>query len=162
MGKFDDFNKAIDLKGLNKQMQDVKDSNGGNFQDLPAGKYRIKLVKMEVGACGSKAKTPGAPLLKADFKVTSTKFKNQHMFMNKVLFTERSDDSWNMGKLMFNVIGWLNTLEPSDDVGPVVFEDYDQFSNLIMDIAEDVSDLEYDVEYDPDAFNAIKVIEVLE
>lgn len=162
MGKFDKFNQSINLENLNKQMEDIKANGGGNYQDLPAGKYRVKLVKMEVGACGEKAKTPGAPLLKADFKVVSNKHKNQHMFLNKVLYTERNDDSWNMGKLMMNVVGWINTLEPSDDVGPVIFENYNQFSDLIMDIAEDVSDLEYDVEYNPDAFNSIKIVEAYE
>ena len=44
-----------------------------------------------------------------------------------------------MGKLMKNVIGWLDSLEPSEDIGEVQFEDYDQFADLVLDIAEDVS-----------------------
>lgn len=168
MGKFDSFNKKVNLDSLQDQMAKAADQNGtGDFPDVEKGKYHVQLVKMEVGECGPKAKIPGAPLLKADFKILPSddfgnKFKNSHLFLNMVLYTDRNDDKWNMGKLMKNVIGWLDSLEPSDDIGEVQFEDYDQFADLVLDIAEDVSSLEYDITYDPDAFNPIKIDEVYE
>jgi hypothetical protein len=64
--------------------------------------------------------------------------------------------------MIASALGWLETLEPSDDIGPVFFEDYDQFSDLVLDIAEDIAELEYDVEYDPDEFNSIHIEEVYE
>lgn len=168
MGKFDDFNKKINMKELEDQMSAASDQNGnGNYQTVEKGQYRVKLSKMEVGKCSDKAKIPGAPLLKIDFKILPSeefgnKFKNYHIFMNKVLYTERNDETWNRGKLIKSVIGWLDSLEPSDDIGDIQFEDYDQFAELILDIAEDVSNLQYDVTYDPDAFNAIQIDEVYE
>ena len=168
MGKFTEFNKKINMNDLQDQMAAAADQNGnGNFEEVTAGKYRVHLVKMEVGECGEKAKIPGAPLLKVDFKILPSeefgnKFKNSHLFMNKVLYTDRNDDKWNMGKLMKNVIGWLDTLAPSEDIGEIQFEDYDQFADLILDIAEDVSSLEYDITYDPDGFNSIQIDEVYE
>ena len=168
MGKFDNFNKKVNLDSLQDQMAKAADQNGnGDFKDVEKGPYHVKLVKMEVGECGPKAKIPGAPLLKADFKILPSddfgnKFKNSHLFLNKVLYTERNDDQWNMGKLMKNVIGWLDSLEPSEDIGEIQFEDYDQFADLVLDIAEDVSSLEYDITYDPDAFNSIQIDEVYE
>ena len=162
MGKFDAFNKKVDLDQINKQMEEAAKNNGtGDFPEIEAGTYRVKLAKMEVGAVKS-GKNAGAPLLKVDFKIVKPPHKNSHIFMNKVLYTDRTDDQWNMGKLMKNVIGWLDSLEPSEDVPDIIFEDYDQFSDLILYIAEDVSSLEYDVNYDPDAFNSIAIAEVYE
>ena len=57
---------------------------------------------------------------------------------------------------------WLESLEPSEDVGPVVFESYSQLRELVMDIADDVSALTYDVDYDPDDFNPISIVEAFE
>ena len=166
MGRFDSFNNKVNLKELEDQMAAAADQNGnGDRKEVEKGSYHVCLIKMEVGECGQNAKTPGAPLLKADFKILPSddfgdKFKNYHLFLNKVLYTDRNDDKWNMGKLMKNVIGWLDSLEPSDAIPDIQFEDYDQFAELVLDIAEDVSSLEYDVTYDPDAFNSIQIDEV--
>ena len=168
MGKFDSFSKKVNLKEMEGQMAAAADQNGsGDYPEVPTGKYHVQLSKMEVGECSQNAKTPGAPLLKVDFKILPSEkfgnnFKNSHLFMNKVLYTDRNDDKWNMGKLMKNVIGWLDTLAPSEDVDDIQFEDYDQFADLVLDIAEDVSSLEYDITYDPDAFNSIQIDEVYE
>ena len=86
MGKFDSFNKKVNLDSLQDQMAKAADQNGtGDFKDVEKGQYRVQLVKMEVGECGEKAKIPGAPLLKADFKILPSeefgnKFKNSHQF----------------------------------------------------------------------------------
>lgn len=157
MGKFDNFKLPDDMK---KQMEKAAKDNGrSNLGNLPKGDYRVRLNKMEVGECGPSAKLPGAPMLKADFVVVEGDKKKWHMFMNKVLYTDRDDDKWNMGKLINGVLGWLQSLDPSEDVGDVVFEDYDQFSELVLDIAEDISIGEYDVSYDPDEFYSIKINE---
>lgn len=158
MGRFDDFNKAINAAAI----KDIAANNGtGEYKEVPKGEYIVKLVKMEVTACGSNAKTPGAPLLKADFKITDGDYNNYHLFMNKVLYTDRTDDKWNINKLLGGVVGWLASLEPSEDID-VVFEDFDQFEDLILDIAEDVASVEYKVKYDPDGFYNISIEDVYE
>ena len=82
--------------------------------------------------------------------------------MNKVLYTERTDEKWNMPKLMAGVLGWLESLDPSEDVGDITFESYEQFEDMVLDIAEDVCDLTYEVDYDPEAFNSIHISDVFE
>ncbi len=156
MGKFDNFKLPEDMK---KQMEKAAKENGpSKLGDLPKGDYRVKLKNMEVGECGPSAKLPGAPMLKVDFVVVEGDKKKWHMFMNKVLYTDRDDDKWNMGKLINGALGWLQSLDVSKDID-IVFEDYDQFSNLICDIAEDIIVGEYDVSYDPDAFYSIQINE---
>ena len=146
MGMFDDFNAKINMDEVKKQMADAKTQNGtGDFKEVPPGNYHVNLVKMEVGKCKS-GTNAGAPMLKVDFKIKGGEFNNYHLFWNKVLYTSDNTDTWNMGILMKSVCGWLLSLEPSEDIN-VTFENYNQFAEMVLDIAEDVSDLEYDVEY---------------
>lgn len=158
MGRFDDFNKAINTADI----KHITANNGtGEYKEVPKGEYIVKLSKMEVTKCGSNAKTPGAPLLKVDFKIIDGDYNNYHLFMNKVLYTDRTDDKWNNKVLLEGVLGWLVTLEPSEDI-EVAFDDYNQFDELILDIAEDVASVEYKVNYDPDGFYNIHIEDVYE
>ena len=52
--------------------------------------------------------------------------------------------------------------DSSEDVGDIVFDGYNDFAQLVMDVAEDVAELEFEVDYDPEAFNAISVKDVFE
>lgn len=161
MGKWDQFNKAIS-PDVAKDIDKVSKENGtGDYAEVPKGTYIGQVVKFEVGECGPNAKTPGAPLLKLDFKITEGDYKKHHLFMNKVLYTDRNDDKWNITKLMGGVVAWINKLQPSEDI-EVVFKNYDQFSDLILDIAEDIAELYYQITYDPDDFYNIHVDDVFE
>lgn len=163
MGKFDQFEKNLNIDELQGEINEALENGGtGDYPEVEKGEYTVTLEKLEVGECGPNAKIPGAPLLKADFKIKEGDFKNSHLFVNKALYTDRNDEKWNMAKLMANVLGWLESLEPSEDVGEIVFENYDQLEELILDIGEDVSELEYLVKYDKDAFNAVSIEEVYE
>ena len=56
--------------------------------------------------------------------------------------------------------GWLKKLGTNIEIE---FENYSQFAELIMDVAEAVEDnFEYLIEYDPEAFNQITIKEVFE
>ena len=163
MGKFDKFEKDIDIDELQGEINEARENGGtGDYPEVEKGEYTVTLENIEVAECGPNAKIPGSPLLKADFKITEGEYKNSHLFINKALYTDRADDKWNMAKLMANVLGWLESLEPSEDVGDIVFESYAQLEELILDIGEDVSELEYLVKYDKDAFNAVSIVEVYE
>ena len=163
MSKWSEFSKKVDFSNMKKDIEAAKKSNGsGEYKEVTPGTYNVQLSKMEVGECGEKSKNPGAPLLKVDFKILDGEFKKSHLFMNKVLYTERTDEKWNMPKLMAGVLGWLESLDPSEDVGDITFESYEQFEDMVLDIAEDVSDLTYEVDYDPEAFNSIHISDVYE
>lgn len=160
---FSKFDELVNYDELQEGIKEARENGGtGDYPEVEKGEYIVTLEKLEVGECGPNAKIPGAPLLKADFKITEGDFKNSHLFVNKALYTDRNDEKWNMAKLMANVLGWLENLEPSEEVGDIVFESYEQLNDLILDIGEDVSELEYKVKYDKDAFNAVSVVEVYE
>lgn len=148
---FSKFDKQIDLKQIRKDAEEIKKNGGtGNFPEVPAGEYRVKLENLEVATTKD-----GRPMLKAMFRILEGDHKNQCIFMNRVLFGTKND-----ANMIASAEGWLESLEPSEDVGPVIFQGYCKFDDLVLDIADDVSELEYDVAYDPDSFNSVSVLEV--
>jgi hypothetical protein len=155
---FSEFDKKIDKGQLQKDIADIQ-KNGMGYEDVKKGSYMCNLEKLEVSATKD-----GRPMLKAMFRIIGDedgekcKFTKSCIFMNRVLYGTKND-----ANMIASAIGWLKSLEPSEDVGDIVFETYSQFADLVMDVAEDVMDeLRYTVDYDPDAFNGIKISEVWE
>lgn len=153
MADFSKFDKEIDLAQLRKEAEEIKKNGGtGEYPEIEEGIYRGKFEKLEVGTTKD-----GRPMLRAMFRITEGQRKKQCLFMNRVLYGTKND-----ANMIASAEGWLETLEPSEDVGDVIFRGYSEFADLVMDIAEDISELEYDVNYDPDAFNSITIEEVYE
>ena len=153
MADFSKFDKEIDIAQLRKEAEEIKKNGGtGEYPEIEEGIYRGKFEKLEVGTTKD-----GRPMLRAMFRITEGQHKKQCLFMNRVLYGTKND-----ANMIASAEGWLETLEPSEDVGDVIFRGYSEFADLVMDIAEDISELEYDVNYDPDAFNSITIEEVYE
>ncbi len=169
MGKWSAFNDKVDLSALNAEKEDIKKNGGtGELGETPAGLYRCVCEKLEI-----RETKDGRPMLSAMFRIKwalddegndaakeyMTHFKNKGpcVFMNRVLFGTKND-----ANMIASAEGWLESLEPSEDIGPIVFADYDQFAELVLDIAEDISELEYDIFYDSDEFNSIHIENVYE
>lgn len=153
MADFSKFDKQIDLAQLRKEAEEIKKNGGtGEYPEIEEGIYRGKFEKLEVGTTKD-----GRPMLRAMFRITEGQHKKQCLFMNRVLYGTKND-----ANMIASAEGWLETLEPSEDVGDVIFRGYSEFADLVMNIAEDISELEYDVNYDPDAFNSITIEEVYE
>lgn len=150
---FSKFDEQVNLDQLKKDAEEIKKNGGtGDYPEIEAGTYHGKVEKLEVGATKD-----NRPMLKAQFRITEGEHKKSCLFMNRVLYGTKND-----ANMIASAVGWLETLEPSEDVGLVAFESYSQFADLVLDIAEDIAELEYDVDYDPDAFNNISIEEVFE
>lgn len=148
---FDKIDRSVDLKGLQADVEDAK-KNGGDFPTIPAGKYEVKLESMEIK--GTKA-DPNRPMLAVSFKILSGEFKNQRLFMNRVLYGTKNDKN-----MIASAMGFLEKL---DSGVPVSFTSYKQFAQLVLDVAEAIDGtLEYAVDYDDSRFNSITVDEVFE
>lgn len=149
---FDKIDKSVDLKGLQQDVEEAKKNGGGDFPTVPNGTYEVKLVSMEIK--GTKA-DPNRPMLTCQFKILTGEYKNQHLFMNRVLYGTKNDKN-----MIASAMGFLEKLDSG--VG-ISFESYRQFSQLVLDVAEAIDGvLEYAVDYDADAFNSISVKEVFE
>ena len=149
---FSKFDQTINLDQLKADADEiVKNGGTGEYPDIEEGEYTCKVDKLEIGATKD-----GRPMLKVQFRITKDPHKNCCLFMNRVLYGTKND-----ANMIASAVGWLKSLEPSEDIN-VVFESYSQFNELVLDIAEDVAELEYVVAYDPNAFNNISIIDVLE
>lgn len=149
---FSKFDKEVNLEQLKQDAEEIKKNGGtGEYAEIEEGTYTGKVEKLEVGATKD-----GRPMLKCQFRITGDEHKNQCLFMNRVLYGTKND-----ANMIASAVGWLESLEPSEDID-VVFESYSQFADLVLDIAEDIAELEYEVDYDPNAFNNISITDVFE
>lgn len=150
---FSKFDEQVNVDELKKNVNEAKQNGGGDYPEVPKGEYTVKLENLEVGETKDHR-----PMLKAMFRIKEGEFKKQCLFMNRVLFGTKND-----ANMIASAMGFIESLEPSEDVGPIGFDSYSQFADLVLDVAEDVIEaLEYDVEYDPDAFNSIHIAAVYE
>lgn len=138
MGRFDDL---YDVEDLKKNLEEIKQNGTGDFPEIPVGKYEVKVEKIELGA--SKA---GAPMGKIQFRIVEGDYKKSCLFYNQVLVGKNKETGELTTFGLHNFNQFLKSLAPSDDI-EVVFEDFDQYADLLLDIAEDVETLTYDVQY---------------
>ena len=146
---FDKIDRTVDLKGLQADVEDAKKNGGGDFPTIPAGKYEARVESMEIK--GTKA-DPNRPMLAVSFKILSGEYKNQRLFMNRVLYGDKN--------MIASAMGFLEKL---DSGVPISFTSYKQFAQLVLDVAEAIDGkLEYAVDYDDTRFNSISIDEVFE
>jgi len=149
---FSKIDRTVDLKGLQADVEEAVKNGGGDFPTIPAGQYDVRLETMEIK--GTKA-DPNRPMLAVSFKILAGEYKNQRLFMNRVLYGTKNDKN-----MIASAMGFLKSL---DSGVPIQFSGYGQFAQLVLDVAEAIDGkLEYAVEYDPDAFNSIHVSEVFD
>jgi hypothetical protein len=150
---FSKFDKEYDLQGLKEDIKEVEENGGsGNFKDVPIGEYEVTLTKLELGVTGLKAKTPGSPMVKAQFKILEGEYENQMIFLNQVVSQAFQ-------------IHIVNTLLKSFDTGLFIeFESYSQYNDLLMDVAEAMDGMEFALDYGENSkgFKTYEVIEIFE
>lgn len=153
---FSAFDKQVDVEQLKNDAAEIKKNGGtGDFPELPAGTYVIKLDKLELGT--TSPSKGSRPMMKGQFSIVEGEYKKRKIFVNRVVYGTKND-----ANMIANVLSFLESLAPSEDVGPLVFTGYVALAELIMDVAEDVADLTYEAEYDAEAFNPISIKEVFE
>ena len=148
---FDKIDRTVDLKGLQADVEDAKKNGGGDFPTIPAGKYEARVESMEIKG----PRQTQRPSLAVSFKILSGEYKNQRLFMNRVLYGTKNDKN-----MIASAMGFLEKL---DSGVPISFTSYKQFAQLVLDVAEAIDGkLEYAVDYDDTRFNSISIDEVFE
>ena len=162
---FSKFDNAIN-EDMSKSIKEAKNNAPqGDGLETPAGEYVAKIEKMELGATKD-----GRPMFKVQLRVIEAgegasdevveylshfKTKKPCLFMNRVIYGTKND-----ANMIASVLGWLEKLDSGIEVE---FKNYSQFSELVLDIFEEVADaVELAVEYDPNAFNSISITEVFD
>lgn len=124
---FDKWDNSIDVEGLAKDVQEAAE-NGGDYKEVPHGDYEVAVQQMEL-----KASKKGDPMVSIWFKVVSEgEFKGSLIFFNQVI---------TQGFQVHIVNELLRSMVSEMEDAPVIeFKSYKQYSNLLMDIFEEISD----------------------
>lgn len=154
---FEKFDKQVDVKQLASDAAEAAKNGMGDYPEIEDGVYVGKFEKLEIGETKD-----GRPMFKAMFRITEGDHKKSCLFMNRVIYGTKNDAA-----MIGSVVGFLNKLDAEDEDGnpyDTSFKSYSQFADLVMDIAEaiDEMELEYEIEYEKDAFNNISINDVLD
>lgn len=149
---FAQWDNAVDVEGLQKDIHDAEQNGGGNYKEVPHGKYEVSIEKMELKA----TKEKNNPMVSVWMKIVSDgEFKGSLLFMNQVI---------TQGFQIHIVNEFLRSLIQDCADAPVVeFKSYAQYANLLMDIHEMVADsFEYGIDYGQTkkGFDTFEVLEV--
>ena len=147
---FKKFNEEFPANQIKKQMKEAEENGGGN--DLPDGEYKVKLDKMELAQSQK-----GQLMIKAQFRIQAGDHKKQCVFVNRVLTGTKND-----GFMMIKAKEFLQSLDSGIEVE---FTDWEQFNDLVLDIADAVKedDLTYIIVLDTDGkYQNFEVIDVLD
>lgn len=141
---FSKYDAAVNLAELKAGIDKATNNSGGDYPEIPFGKYVVKIEKLELGE--SKQQNP---MLICWMKIIEGDFKGQRLFMYQVC---------NKDFQLSIVRKFLRSL---DSGLTIEFESYCQFANLIMDVAEAIESLEYEVKYgEKNKFKTFEITEV--
>lgn len=154
---FSIFDKAVNTEQFKKDLENAKQNATDDYPEVPAGKYRVKIERMEI----KPTKKDKAPMFSAMCRILEGDYKKQCVFFNRKIYGNMESDKWNDAKAVQTVITWLDHLET--ETVPE-FISYSQFNECILDIFDECEEygLELMIDYDPDAFNPIKILKVYE
>lgn len=145
---FSKFDKQVDLEGLKQDIMDAEENGGGDFKEVPHGKYEVAITKLEL----TESKK-GDPMVRVWFKVTNGEYKGSLIFMNQII---------TQGFQIHIADEFLRSLETAVDVQ---FESYSQYAEMLADIFEEIEDkVEFVLDYDENkkGFNTFEIIDSFE
>ena len=154
---FNKFDQMVNKEELNKQMNEAPE-----FDDVPKGIYMAVIDKMEI----KPTKAGDKLMLAVQMGITETieapkKQNKRKVFFNRVICGNKNTERWNDGVAIKGVISWIEKLLDEGDT--IEFKNYSQFADEILDIYQDICpSVTLKIEYDPDAFNPINILEVFD
>lgn len=154
---FAKFDEKVNQKELKAQMEAAPE-----FDDVPKGTYMAVIDKMEV----KETKAGDKLMLAVQMGITETidapkKQDKRKLFFNRVIYGNKTSERWNDGVAIKGVITWLEKLLEEGDT--IEFKNYSQFAEEVLDIYQDICpSIELKINYDPDAFNPIEIVEVFD
>lgn len=154
---FNKFDKMVNGDELKKQMNAAPE-----FDDVPKGTYRTVIDKMEI----KETKKGDGLIFAVQMGITETvdapkKQDKRKIFFNRKICGNKVTERWNDGVAIKGVISWVEKL--LDDSDSIEFKNYSQFAEEILDIFQDICPhIEILINYDPDAFNPIEIIDVFD
>lgn len=143
---FSIWNNSIDAAKFEKELEELKKNNGTNFPEIEPGEYVVKIEKMEL-----KASRGGDPMVSIQFRILEGEHKKSCIFYNQVVSKPFQ---------LYIANTFLNSLGTGIDVA--FHGNYEEYSNLILDIGEACDKLEFALDYGKNnkGFNTYNIKEV--
>lgn len=152
---FSAFDEKIDLKALQKEVEEAPDTD---FADVPDGEYIVSIEKMEIKQTKAKDKL----MFSVQCKIKEGEQANRMIFFNRVISGNKTSERWNDGRAIKSVCTWVNELLGEDEE-PVTFYNYSDFADQILDVFQSIQGtIEVEVKYAANAFNPITINEVFD
>ena len=126
MSKWANFAK-IDAASINEE---VKTLDGGEFPEVPNGKYEVEIVSMEL----KPTKEKGYPMLSVQFAIVEGEYKKQRLFMNQVLIMGDQNDK-------YRVNSCNKFLKSLGTDYAVHFEGVEEYDALVQNIFDDIESM---------------------
>ena len=143
---WEDFDKKVDLAGLNKDVAESEKGGNKDYPEIPDGEYEVKIKKMEL-----KTSKKGDPMVAIQFKILEGQYKGSMIFLNQLIVQGFQ-------------IHIINQLFRSMFDTEVEFLSYSQYNNLICILAEEAEGLSFHIAYKTTdkGFKSIECKEVFE
>ena len=128
MSIFDKWNNNMDGESLKIDLKQARENSGGDYEEVPAGTYEVKIDNIELKNCKSE-KNAGEKLLCTQFRILEGNYKKSCIFMNQLLL-----ENWQIEKALLS----LASLEAVNE-SEIYAENEKQFTKLIEKIAEEAN-----------------------
>lgn len=156
MSIFDKYASKINAEELAASQKEInQNASGGDYPEVPVGKYEVKIEKMEA----KKAKS-GNPMVSIWFKILKGDFKDSMIFYNGVFH-----EDW----MRHRVVDFLSALLDDDshkaEINLILKDsNINEINNFIMDIHEEIDGtFEYLLDYGlSKGYNTYTIDEVYE
>ena len=132
-----DFNKWNEQFGGAEAVEDLKKASENDFSELPDGEYTCKLEKLELGESSN-----GKPMIKGMFRIVEGEHKKQCLFYNQVFCRSANGNAFSMHK----GLEFLRSMQVFDESEIDFDGDYEEFNDLLLDIAEEAEGMTFYVE----------------
>lgn len=154
---FDKFDKMVNGDELKKQMDAAQD-----FDDVPKGQYMAVIDKMEIKETKNKDKLMFAVQMGITETLDAPKKQDKRkIFFNRVICGNKTTERWNDGVAIKGVLSWITKL--LDEGDSIEFKSYGQLADEVLDIYQDICpQVSLKINYDPDAFNPVEIVEVFD
>lgn len=142
---WEEFDKNVDIENLEKDVEEAATREFGDYEDVPYGKYEVKITKLEL----VKSKK-GDPMLSVWFEIINGSNKGRLIFMNQVVL---------QGFQIHTANEFLRSLQ-TDEM--VEFKGYSAYNILILNIYEKIVDNEYELDYGENkkGYKTFKIIQM--
>lgn len=138
MNIFEKYASKISAEELEASKREIEENNSGNYEEIPVGKYEVKVDKLE-----AKTSKKGNPMVSIQFRILDGKFENQCIFYSGV-YTE----PWMRHRVAKFLCDILDAPEFVNDANVILKGSLTEVNDFCMDIHEQIDGkLEYLLDY---------------